>query len=163
MDRLTFDAQLNRLLSEAWALIPEEDLPDRPFLSGTDSGWYDFELKLWSKGEEIRQLIQSAGRKPSEQQISSILDICREKRAKRGRESFVLLLGRRQYAVHAEAIGQLLSDSNVAGHALEALYKMRAAGYMDRIVPFLHHEKLWIRKNAERYLKLFSEDSRDPF
>lgn len=155
MNKQTFDDTLERLLSEARALVPEEDLPDQPYRSESDTGWYDFELKLWAKGEEIRQLLLTSGRTLSEAQVLALLTLCRDQRGKRGRQSFLLLLGRKAYAHHAQAVAGLLSDAHVAGQAIDTLYKMGAAGYRRGIEPFLTHDKTWVRNAAKRYLEKF--------
>lgn len=156
MDKPAFDSTLERLLSEAKDLIPEEALPDRPYRNGTDHGWYDFELKLWAKGEEIRQLLQTSGRKLSSGQALSVLALCLEPNAKRGRQSFLLLLGQKTYAVHGAAVASLLSDPHVAGQAIDTLYKMGASGYCREVEPFLEHPMTWVRNSAKRYLLKYS-------
>lgn len=155
MDKQTFDAAVERLLREAETLIPEEALPDRPYQCGGDHGWYDFELKLWSKGEELRQLLLDSRRSLDPKQTDAVLSICREHKAKRGRQSFVLLLGRKGYACHAEAVAELLSDPNVAGQAIDTLHKMGVSGYQQQVEPFLSHKMAWIRNSAKRYLAKF--------
>lgn len=155
MDKQTFEITLERLLSESRAAIPEALLPDKPYRGTTDPGWYDFELTLWAKGEEIRKLLTASRRTLTPEQTASVIAICQEPNAKRGRQSFLLLLGRKVYACHAHAVAELLSDSHVAGQAIETLYKMGASGYCREIEPFLAHDKTWIRNSAIRYLKKF--------
>ncbi len=157
MDRETFDKKLNQLLSESQALIPAEALPDLPFMDGAPDvhDWYEFESKLWEKGEDIRQLILQAKKKPTKQQADKILEICMNINGKRGRESFVMLLGKKQYAHYAEKIASLLSDTYVDGHVIYTLYKMGAEGYSVQIEPFTKHNRTWIRNLAKRYLQKY--------
>lgn len=152
MDKKVFDTAVEELLSEARSLIPEELFPDQPYVSGTDTGWYSFELKLWSKGEELRQLLTASGRRLTAEQAAAVLSICLEPKAKRGRQSFLLLLGRTCFACHAQAVAGLLSDPHVAGQAIDTLCKMRVPGFSGDIEPFLSHEKTWVRNCAKRYL-----------
>lgn len=97
MDKISFDQQLDILLTKAENKIPDTHLPDLPFMKEVPGvhDWYMFECEIWEIGEEIRQLI-SAGRKSFTQtQIDRIINICLDERAKRGRQSFVLLLGKK--------------------------------------------------------------------
>ena len=94
MDRKVFDNELDTLLTRAEALIPEENLPDLPYmdLAPDVHDWYEFEHKLWEIGEEIRQFISENKNKLNKNQIDRIVSICLDKKAKRGRQSFVMLL-----------------------------------------------------------------------
>lgn len=156
MNKQTFDAAVEKLLTEARALIPDETLPDLPYREGIDPGWYDFELKLWAKGEELRQLLKTSGRTLSESHIHAILTICRNGSAKRGRQSFLMLLGRKCYAAHGQTVAALLSDPHLTGHAIDTLYKMGVSGYCREVEPFLNHPMTWVRNSAKRYLLKFS-------
>ena len=71
MDRLDFDNRLDKILSEAEVLFPSEELPDLPFMPEAPDvhDYYRFELDLWDKGEEIRQLILESKKKPNIDQI----------------------------------------------------------------------------------------------
>lgn len=156
MNKQTFDAAVEKLLAEARALIPDETLPDLPYREGIDPGWYDFELKLWAKGEELRQFLSSSRRGLREDQILAVLALCRNVNAKRGRQSFLMLLGRRGYAAHGQAVAALLSDPHLTGHAIDTLYKMGVSGYCREVEPFLDHPMTWVRNSAKRYLLKFS-------
>lgn len=156
MDKQTFELRLEQLLAESLDLIPKEQLPARPYHNETDTGWYDFELTLWAKGEELRQLLLTSGRTLSDGQAQAVLAICLEPKAMRGRQSFLLLLGRKRHAVYANAVVGLLSDPYVAGHAIDVLYKMRVPSYCREIEPFTHHEITWIRNSAKRYLQKYA-------
>lgn len=156
MDKHTFNTCVEQLFSESCALIPAEQFPRLPSLSNGEPGWYDFELKLWDKGEQLRQLLLTTGRTLSDTQAQTVLTICRDIRAMRGRQSFLMLLGRKKHAPYADTVAGLLSDPQVAGHAIDVLYKMGAQGYCREIEPFLKHEKSWIRNSAKRYLSKYS-------
>ena len=97
MDRKAFDSELNNFLTRAEALIPKENLPDLPYmdLAPDVHDWYEFEHKLWEIGEEIRQFISENRNKLNKNQIDRIVSICLDKKAKRGRQSFVMLLGKK--------------------------------------------------------------------
>lgn len=150
MDRKVFDNELDRLLSKAEALIPEENLSDLPFmeLAPDVHDWYMFEHELWEVGEDIRQFLLENKNKLNVSQIERIVKICLDKRAKRGRQSFVMLLG----SEYAEQIASLIYDYDVDGQVIDTLYKMGATGYSDLIEPFLTHNRTWIRNEAKRYI-----------
>lgn len=154
MDRLDFDHQLNKILTEAESLIPNEALPDLPFMPEVPDvhDWYRFEHDLWNKGEETRQLIFESKKKPNQDQIQRICDICTNPFAKRGRQSFVMLLGRKCYAQYAPVIAPFLSDDDIAGHIVDTLYQMETPDYVSQIQPFTKHNRTWIRNIAKKYI-----------
>ena len=158
MDRLEFDNQFDNLLSEAEALIPKEALPDLPSLPGVPDvhDYYRFELDLWDKGEEIRQLILDSKKKPNRVQIKRICDICTNPFAGRGRQSFVMLLGRKCYIEYAPIIAPLLSDDDINGHVVDTLYKMGTPDSVSQIQPFTKHKRTWIKKIANKYINKYS-------
>ena len=157
MDRKVFDNELGRLLTKAESLIPEENLPDLPFmeLAPDVHDWYMFEHELWEVGEDIRQFLLENKNKLNVSQIERIVKICLDKRAKRGRQSFVMLLGKKMFCDYAEQIASLLNDDDVDGHVIDTLYKMGATGYADLIEPFLTHNRTWIRNEAKRYIQKY--------
>ena len=157
MDRKAFDSDLNNLLTRAEALIPEENLPDLPYmdLAPDVHDWYEFEHKLWEIGEEIRQFISENKNKLNKNQIDRIVSICLDKKAKRGRQSFVMLLGKKIYNSYADMIVTVLNDDDVEGQVIDTLYKMGAKEYVEQIEPFLTHNRTWIRNEAKRYVQKY--------
>ena len=157
MDRTVFDNELDSLLVGAEALIPEENLPDLPFmdLAPDVHDWYKFEHDLWGVGENIRQFLSENKNKLNKKQIERIIKICLDKRAKRGRQSFVMLLGKKMYCDYADHIVSLLNDEDVDGQVIDTLYKMGAKEYVDLVEPFLTHNRTWIRNEAKRYVQKY--------
>ena len=157
MIRKDFDNVLNNLLTSAEALIPKENLPDLPFMDLVPDvhDWYKFESELWGVGENIRQFLLENKNKLNRSQIERIVEICLDKRAKRGRQSFVMLLGKKMFRDYAEQIVTLLNDVDVDGHVIDTLYKMGATEYTDLIEPFLTHNRTWIRNEAKRYIQKY--------
>lgn len=158
MDRDTFNRKLEQLLTEAELLIPAEAMPDLPGMTGIPDvpAWHEFEMRLWEKGEQIRQLLLEANRKLNDRQADRVLAICTNANAGRGRESFIMLLGKKCYVRYGHALAGLLSDPHAAGHAVDTLYKMGAAGYASEIAPFAAHHRTWIRNAAKRYLQKYT-------
>ena len=157
MERNIFDKELDNLLLRAEELIPTEDLPDLPFmkLAPNVHDWYKFEHQLWDVGEEIRQFLLVNKNKLNDNQIERIIEICLNKKAKRGRQSFVMLLGKKIYCSYARRLVSLLDDNDVDGHTIDTLYKMGAAEYIELIRPFLTHKQTWIKNEAKRYIKKY--------
>ena len=157
MKRDEFDIQVNRLLLSAENLIPEENLPDLPYmkLAPTVHDWYDFEHELWGIGEEIRQLILSEHKEMSTEQANRVCKICVDIKAKRGRQSFIMLLGKKRYKAYADKLSSALTDEDIAGHIISTLYKMGAAQYVDQIKHYITHSITWIRNEAKRYVEKY--------
>ena len=154
MDRKDFDSTLDSLLFKAEDLIPEEGLPDLPYmdLAPDVHEWYEFEHRLWEIGEDIRLFLSENKNKLTKNQIERIVAICLDKKAKRGRQSFVLLLGKKIYNSYADKIVTVLYDDDVDGQVIDTLYKMGAKEYVELIEPFLAHNRTWIRNEAKRYI-----------
>lgn len=158
MNREIFDNELDNLLLRAENLIPAEDYPDLPFMESVPDvhGWYEFEHQLWNVGEEIRQFLTVNKNKLNANQIERIIRICLDNKAKRGRQSFVMLLGKKIYHSYANRLVTLLDDDDVDGHVIDSLYKMGASEYVELIRPFLTHKQTWIKNEAKRYIKKYN-------
>ncbi len=157
MKRDEFDTHLNGLLLSAERLIPEKNLSDLPYMESapTVHDWYDFELELWKTGEDIRQLILSERKELNAEQADRVCKICVDIRAKRGRQSFIMLLGKKRYASYADRIAAVLTDEDIDGHIISTLYKMGASQYIEKIKPYTDHAITWIRNEAKRYIKKY--------
>lgn len=157
MDKTIFDSQLRQLLTQAADAVPARfpsALPDLSQFPGIP-GWHQHELALWNIGEQIRQLLAESGKWMDDAQVDAVLQICLNSSAGRGRQSFVLLLGKVRYARFAPSVALLLQDAEVCGQAVNTLYKMKADGYAHLIQPLSEHELAWIRREAKRYLQKY--------
>ena len=159
MTRSEFDARIDSLLLSAEKLIPQEKLPDLPFmeLAPTVHDWYDFEHTLWKIGEDIRQLILSERKELNNEQTVRICRICADTKAKRGRQSFVMLLGKKRFLPFAGQLAVLFPDDDIDGHIISTLYRMGASQYAEYIKPYTNHPITWIRNEAKRYIQKYSE------
>lgn len=157
LNRAEFDKALDTLLLKVEESIPSEVVPDLPFMKSFPDvhDWHDFEHKIWNTGEEIRQLVSVSKKAFNNNQIDRIINVCLDKRAKRGRQSFVLLLGRKQYCEYSDVLISLLNDDDVAGQVIDTLCKMCADGYVSMMTPFLNHKQTWIRNLAKKYVQKF--------
>jgi hypothetical protein len=146
-------------ITEAKELIPQKELPTLPRskeLLGAPE-WYDFELEIWDLGEEIRQImVQYPKLREDKQLAEQILEIAIDRRAKRGRQSFILLLEYKVYSEYAPRLIAQLDDPAVDGHVISTVLKMRAPQFVDEIEPFTNHKMTWIRNYAKKYVERYS-------
>ncbi len=109
------------LVARAESLIPERRVPELAPLSGNPDvpEWHGFELKVWEIGEQIRQILarHQSLRKDRELQ-EAFVRILTNANAKRGRQSFVMLLGYKSCQVHAATVAAQINDPNVTGHVI---------------------------------------------
>ncbi|MBQ4062016.1 MAG: hypothetical protein IJD14_04105 [Christensenellaceae bacterium] len=155
--RSLFDAEVKRLLDKAEDMIPDQMLPDLPYmkLAPHVHEWYAFESKLWSVGEEIRQTIQEYKMTFNKEQTDRIIKICLDKKAKRGRQSFIMLLGKKAYGQYSNELISVLNDADVDGHVIYTVYKMQEGQYIEEIKSFLNHKNTWIKNEAKKYVEKF--------
>lgn len=151
MDRKNFDNKINSWLENAEQKIPNEYFPT--LISTNISTWHTFEHELWGIGEVIRQIVNEERKNLNVEQADRVCEICLNPKAKKGRQSFVMLLSRKRYSKYADRLVSLLIDADVSGHALKSLYKMGAMQYHKEVKPLLSSEYTWIRKLAKRYIE----------
>ena len=145
-----------QLINEAESLTPsalEKDLPSMEGFPDIPS-WHDYESKIWKIGEEIRQIIINNKNLRKDDSINeSILKFCLNRNAKRGRESFLMLLWYKHNKKYAPRLMPLINDQYVNGHLIEGLNKMQVSGYLKEVMPFTNHDKSWIKKQAKKYVE----------
>ncbi len=146
------------VLDKAILLAPlefPEDLSSKKELLG-NSEWYDFEYKAWKIGENIRQfLLQNPKLKKDKNILNKILEVIKTVNLRRGRQSFVLLLGFVGAKSFAPEIVSFLDDKDIDGYILDTLLKMKAEGFAEKVKPLLNSEATWIRKLAKKYCERF--------
>ena len=82
------------------------------------------------------------------------IEIVRNKDNGDSRQMIVILLGRLRCEKAIPILIDLLNDDDVDGHAIMALgYFKGKVELLQNIEPFLNHEKIWIRKQAEKAIK----------
>ncbi len=140
---------------EALIHIPDarpNDLPPTKPNPGVPD-WHGFEHELWRLGEEVRQLInQKTSLRGDRELYSSFLEIARNRACMRGRQSWILLFAYKPCGEWAEDVAALLPDSDIDGHVISALYKMKSSGFSEQVAPFQESKTTWIRKEAMRYV-----------
>ena len=157
LSRESFDNHIEILLTKAENLIPNEELPELPYMDVASEvhEWYQFEYQLWNVGEKIRLLTAEHKKELNELQVKRIIEICLDQKAKRGRQSFILLLGKKCYCTFADEIIDLIDDDDVGGHVIATIRKMQVGQYVDKVKPFLDHKQTWIRNEAKKYIQKF--------
>lgn len=141
------------LLSEA-----DDMLRTRRSLSmrGVDGApdWLAYETALWQISERMRPLLAARkdlhGTGPI---MAAIQALCSRKEFGKGRQNFVLMLGDFGGPSAVEILGTLLGDPEVEGHALKALYKLRAFRFVDEANAIVSRSSGWVRTAATKYLK----------
>lgn len=128
------------------------DLPPDPIAPDVPA-WHQFENKAWGIGEQIRQsLLAQPKLKKNPEVIRAILEVIQLRNLRRGRESFVMLLGFTGAAMHAPLVATFANDPDIAGHVVDTLLKMRAPGFSKEIFALTSHKRAWIRRLAHRYI-----------
>ena len=145
------------LIKNASSIIPAEAIEDLPPKEFKDvPQWHKFEYEIWDLGEKVKQLLVRDPLLRKDQDIEKgILDVAMNSKAKRGRQSFVLLLGSVKHAHLAKNIVTTLFDENVNGHVIDALLKMRAGNYVEKVKPFTSSDVTWIRNKAKKYCERY--------
>ena len=116
----------------------------------------EYEFDIWKIGEDIRQIILTKKSLSKDKEINDlILKFRLKKNSKRGRQSFILLLGYKHLSEYALQLIKMINDKFVAGQIIDTVYKMQATGFEEEIKPFLKDKHSWIRKLAIKYMKKY--------
>ena len=147
------------LIKNASSIIPNETIEDLPTKEFEDvPQWHKFEYEIWDLGEKIRQMLVRDPLLRKDQDIEKgILEVAMNPNAKRGRQSFVLLLGSVKHAHLANNIVADLVDKNVNGHVIDTLLKMRVGNYVEKVKPFTSSDITWIRNKAKKYCERYGQ------
>ena len=117
--------------------------------------WLGFETALWKLSERLRPVLSARKDWRSESDImQAVVRLCRNQSYAKGRQNFVLMLGDFGGPREAEELGHLLTDTDVQGHAIKALCKLRDDRFraaVKNLAPLLHG---WSKSAAKKYLSL---------
>ena len=120
--------------------------------------WYGFEHKSWSLGEDIRQLLKQEKKLKKDPEVQhAILEIINLKDLRRGRQSFAMLLGNVGSKDLHKEVAKHLEDSDINGHILDTLYKMKVYDYYEEVRQLTKSEFPWVRKLANQYIEKSSK------
>ncbi len=150
--------EIGKKINDVLKHIPSEELTELPKTRYGLSQWHSYEYFIWKAGEQIRQmLLKNKNIELSDSQIEKIIEIINNPLAKRGRQTFTWLLGKRKYAGLAPRIIDQIYDDDISLHIFNTIYKMRALGYEKEILDFQERFKPLAaeRKKIKRYLNGF--------
>jgi hypothetical protein len=143
-------------LREVKSLIPnvlEPDLPPSKLFPDVPE-WHSYEFKVWQIGEKIRQILVKDNKLKEDEEIAEqIVRIAANRNVKRGRQSFIMLLGSKRYAKYASQIINHINDEFVYGHVLSTIIKMQVWDYKYEIEPLVSDKSAWIRNKAKKYIE----------
>lgn len=151
-------AEVIEIARNALLLAPTAFPADQPVdrFSGQPK-WFPFEIRCWELGEQIRrQLVESPRLRDDSRVGGAILEVIEHNHLRRGRQSFVMLLGSVKFASFAPRLVRWVSDPDVAGHVVDTLLKMRASGYVDVVRPYIASEFSWIRRKAKTFVERYA-------
>ncbi|WKX75880.1 hypothetical protein [Zobellia laminariae] len=135
-------------------LEPLDGFPDVP-------NWHKYESEIWEIGEEIRQIINTKKSLRKDSELTDlIMKFCLNKNSKRGRQSFILLLGYKHLSKYATQLIEMLNDKFVKGQIIDTVYKMQAEGFQKEIGAFMMDKHTWIRKLATKYVEKYGTQQR---
>src|SRR5262249_39224107 len=150
------EAQLLAACDDVLRLAPAEyppHLAPSEELFGAED-WYDFEREAWAVGEQVRQaFVRNPKFKKNISILKKVLEVATCRNLRRGRQSFIMVLGFVAAGGFAEELAPALKDSDVNGHVLSTLLKMKATGFAAEVAPLASDERTWIRKLAKNYVE----------
>ena len=85
--------------------------------------------------------------------FDAVRSLCFDKRLGKGRESFIMLLGKYGGPEQIPTLIKLLKDQEICGHAVYSLRLIGALDAADSVRPFLNSSKTWVRKEALKFFK----------
>ena len=148
---------LNKI-NKAKKLCPKELLADKGLNSDGIPIWHSFEYKVWELGEQIRQdLLENQKFKKDKNLQKEIMEVIELEKLRRGRQSFVMLLGNTSSSSFHERISAFLEDKDINGHVLKTLLKMKAYQYAEKVKSLETSEHAWVRKTAKHYINKSKE------
>ena len=109
------------LVSQANSYIPDVLEPDLAPLDGFPNvpDWHKYEGEIWKIGEQIRQILNENTRLRKDHQLQdAYLGVIKNRKAKRGRQSFFFLVSYKSCNRCSEIVASQLVDDHVVGHAL---------------------------------------------
>jgi hypothetical protein len=143
---------------EALRLAPAHFPPNQATskISGQPE-WYPFEHKCWELGEGIRQkFLKSPRLREDPRVVDAILNVIDQRHLRRGRQSFVMLLGSVKAAHNAPRLACWAGDPDVGGHVVDTLLQMRVPGFAEVVKPHVSSEFAWIRRKARTYMERYA-------
>ena len=143
-------------MREVVSLVPdrlEPDLPPSKMFPDVPE-WHSYEFKVWQLGEKIRQILAVDTRLRDDKEIVKlIVEVASNRRLKRGRQPFIMLLENKRYAGYASLLISQIDDKFVYGHVLNTIIKMQVWDYECEIEPLTSDRSAWVRNKAKIYIE----------
>lgn len=115
--------------------------------------WLTYERMIWDVGERIRLILQkNKALRNSTRLFNKCLEVVADKKYGKGRQTFALLFGDYKKIDYAANLAPLLTDTEIGGHILKTLVKLKVPGHRDAVKPLLKDRADWVRKLAKKYL-----------
>jgi hypothetical protein len=89
------------------------------------------------------------------QLLEKILTIALNRKAKRGRESFIMLLWYKHCQKYAQLLIEQIDDDFVRGHIIKGLNKMQASNFIEIVTNYKNDNNTWIRNEAKKYINKY--------
>jgi hypothetical protein len=148
-----------KLVQEANSIIPNAIVPHLEFMDGYPDvpKWHDFEQRVWAIGEKIRLIMNSKPKLRSDKELQDrFVEIVKNRNAKRGRQSFILLLAYRVCASYSAALLSELNDPFVDGQVIYTWRKMQKSLYVQNVSHYLNDSRKWVRDEATKYVNKYN-------
>lgn len=92
------------------------------------------------------------------QDVESILELVNESRNATSRQMLCIGLGKLRDSRAIPVLMEALRDAGIQGHAIEGLRRLKAVEARDSIEALLGHPQEWVRKEAERAIKVINNE-----
>jgi HEAT repeat protein len=99
----------------------------------------------WAIGNALSVVVE-----PGSHYFADLVELLRDRLLGRGRQMLAEALARTEDGRAVGVLIELLSDSDLTGHVLYALGKMKATAARPHIEKYLAHANPWVRKEARR-------------
>lgn len=150
--------KIKDIVGKTVKLIPptyEKNLPPmKQFIDVPE--WHDYEYKIWSNGEQIRQiLLEHKNLRKDKSLLDLFLMVALNRNAKRGRQSFIMLFEYKHCVEYAGLLVKQIDDVFVSGHIIKTLKKMKVGQYVSLVMPYTTDKITWIRNEAKKYVNQY--------
>jgi hypothetical protein len=121
--------------------------------------WSGYESIIWDAGFEFLEPILKVKKYRGENALlDGISSMCTEKKYGKGRQSFVMLLGKYGTIKYAPVLANLIDDTEVAIHSIDALTRLKDLSQFEKIKKLSENIKSTpVRSYARKYIKKLGE------
>jgi len=139
VDNYDIKEEIVRTLSVPWAKPDAARAMAREFLTADPSQ----DSYKWAVGNGL-SIVADDG------VIDDVIELATDCRHGRARQMLAIALGNMRDPRAFDVLVELLKDSEISGHAVMGLGKLRAASARPYLEPFLKHQEAWIRQEAKK-------------